>query len=436
MIDLKCLLNLKLNLFKTLNLTWEGKMGVEKLKKVLENEIERLKNEGRAKGKEFIITGIKKAENGKGPRYYLKGFGNKEFIRMNSNSYLGMSLLEEIIKVEEETARKFGVGPGAVRFISGTFLPHRELEKKLAKFHNREDCMIYSAAYVTVIGVIAALTTNETIIISDELNHNCIINAIRLSRPKEKFIYKHLDMRDLEEKVKNSIGKCKRVIIVTDGVFSMRGDYAPLNEIEEISKKYDDEFEENIITIVDDSHGVGAFGETGRGTEEYTNSRCDLLIGTLGKAFGVNGGYVCSDEKVITYLRETAITYIYSNPITPAEAACALKVVEFLDSEEGRKRLEYLRKLTKKFKEGLIGLGYETIMSPHPIVPLLVRDTMKTKELVNYLIENGILATGLAYPVVPRGDETIRFQVNADHTENDIDYVLRVLEKYKKERWK
>ncbi|MEN3046130.1 MAG: aminotransferase class I/II-fold pyridoxal phosphate-dependent enzyme [Candidatus Hydrothermales bacterium] len=408
-------------------------MGTERLRNALMREYEKLKDEGRLKGKEFIITDIKKPENGRGPRYILKGFKDKEFIRMNSNSYLGMSLHEEIIKTDEEYVRKFGVGPGAVRFISGTFEPHRLLEKKLAEFHKREDCMIYSAAYVTVIGVLAALITNETIVLSDELNHNCIINAIRLSRPKEKFIYKHLDMVDLEEKVKNSIGKAKRLIIVTDGVFSMRGDFAPLKEIEEISNKYDKYFEENIIVVVDDSHGVGAFGETGRGTEEYTGSRCDILIGTLGKAFGVNGGYVVSDEIIINYLKETAITYVYSNPITPAEAACCLKVLEFLDSEEGRNRLKYLREITRYFREGVIKLGYETIMSDHPIVPLLIRDTWKTKKLVDYLVEHGVLVTGLTYPVVPRGDETIRFQINADHTYYDIDYVLGVLRKFKEE---
>jgi len=378
---------------------------------------------------------VKKPSDGKGPRYLLKGFGNKEFIRMNSNSYLGMSLREDIIKVEEETARKFGVGPGAVRFISGTFQPHRDLEKALARFHAREEAMIYSAAYVTVIGVIAALVTPETIVISDELNHNCIINAVRLARPKERFIYKHLDMKDLEEKIVQCIGKAERVIIVTDGVFSMRGDYAPLNVIQSLAEKYDRHFPQNIVTIVDDSHGVGAFGQTGRGSEEVTNGKADLLIGTLGKAFGVNGGYVVSSEILITYLREKAITYIYSNPITPAEAACALKVLQILDSQEGRERLSYLRGLTRRFREGLVRLGYETIESEHPIVPLLVRDTRRTADLVNYLIEHGVLATGLNYPVVPKGDETIRFQVNADHTPADIDYVLDVLEKYKRERW-
>ncbi|MGB9789065.1 MAG: aminotransferase class I/II-fold pyridoxal phosphate-dependent enzyme [Thermotoga caldifontis] len=410
-------------------------MAVDRLEKVLNAELEQLRSEGRAKGKEFIIVDVKKPANGKGPRYLIKGFGDKEFIRMNSNSYLGMSLREDIIKVEEETARRFGVGPGAVRFISGTFQPHRDLEKALARFHGREEAMIYSAAYVTVIGVIASLVTPETIVISDELNHNCIINAIRLARPKERFIYKHLDMKDLEEKIVQSINKAERLIIVTDGVFSMRGDYAPLDVIQRLAEKYDHHFPQNIITVVDDSHGVGAFGPTGRGTEEVTNGRADLLVGTLGKAFGVNGGYVVSSETIITYLREKAITYIYSNPITPAEAACALKVLQILDSQEGRERLSYLRGLARRFREGLIRLGYETIESEHPIVPLLVRDTKKTADLVNYLIEHGVLATGLNYPVVPKGDETIRFQINADHTPADIDYVLSVLEKYRKERW-
>lgn len=403
---------------------------IKNLKNILSNEIEQLKNEGRAKGKELIITKVKKPKGKDGTRIYLKGY-DKPFIRMNSNSYLGMSLNDDIIEEEEKVARKFGVGPGAVRFISGTYLYHRELEKKLADFHNREDGMIYSAAYVTVIGVISSLVTEDTCVVSDELNHNCIINAIKLSRPKEKRIYKHLDMKGLEQIILESKGNVKRMIIVTDGIFSMRGDYAPLDKIMELSEKYSSNFPEDIIVIVDDSHGVGTFGKTGRGTEEYTNTKVDILIGTLGKAFGVNGGYIVSDEIVTTYLREKAITYIYSNPITTAEAACALKVLKFLDSSKGKKRLEYLRKLTKRFKDGLINIGFETIQGEHPIVPLLVRDTKKTSELVKYLIDNGILATGLNFPVVPKGDETIRFQVNADHTEKDIDYVLDVLKKYK-----
>ena len=407
-------------------------MGLDNLEKVLSKTLTELKNEGRLKGKEYIITKVKRSEREKGPRYFLKGKEGQEFIRMNSNSYLGMSLREEIIQEEERVTKEYGVGPGAVRFISGTFQPHRELEKKLAKFHQRDDAMLFSSAYSTVVGILTPLITSDTIVISDELNHNCIINALRLARPKDKKIYKHLDMNELENRIKESVGQVKRLIIVTDGIFSMRGDYAPLDIISNLSQKYDQEFPENILLVVDDSHGIGAYGKTGRGTEEYTKAKgVDILVGTLGKAFGVNGGYVTSSQTIITYLRETAPMYIYSNPISPAEASAALKSLEILDSEKGKDILTHLHKITKKFEKGLLDLGYEIIVSDHPIVPLMVRDTRKTTELVNYLIERGILATGLNYPVVPKGDEEIRFQINAEHTPYDIDYVLTVLKDYK-----
>jgi len=410
-------------------------MALDKLNKALDDEVNALKEKGTAKGKETIITGVKRPEGKKGPRYFLKGHGEKEFLRMNSNSYLGMSLEKEVIKAEEEASREFGVGPGAVRFINGTFEAHRALEKRLAAFHKREDAMVYSAAYATTIGAFAALTTPETIIISDELNHNCIIMAIRLSRPADKKVYKHNNMEELEQHIKDSVGKAKRVIIVTDGIFSMRGDYAPLDVISKLSKKYDNEFPENIVVMVDDSHGVGAYGETGRGTEEVTGADgVDVLIGTLGKAFGVNGGYVTASESVTRFLREKAVTYIYSNPITVGEAAAALKVIEFADSEAGRERLRHVAQLTKQFEDGLKKLGFEVIESPHPIVPLMVRDTQKTTDIVKFLFANGILATGLNYPVVPKGNQTIRFQINGSHTPFDIDSVLSVLAEFKKQQ--
>lgn len=407
-------------------------MGIEKLEAALNKEVNDLIEEGRAKGKEDIIVGVKMAEGEKGPRYFLKGMGDKEFLRMNSNSYLGMSLEADIIKAEEDASREFGVGPGAVRFINGTFKAHRDLEKKLAQFHNFEDGMIFSCAYSAMIGVFNSLTSKETIIISDELNHNCIINAIRLSRPKDKKIYKHNNMEDLEEQLKGSAGQCRRVLIVTDGIFSMRGDLAPLDKISELTKKYEDDFPEGIVIMVDDSHGVGAFGATGRGTMEVKGAdRVDVLIGTLGKAFGVNGGYVVTREAITRYLREKAVTYIYSNPITVGESAACLKVVEFVDTDKGRERLQHVGKLTKQFEDGLKSMDFEIIESDHPIVPLMVRDTQKTTDIVNFLKENGVLATGLNFPVVPRGDQTIRFQVNGNHTASDIDYVLGALRKYK-----
>ena len=188
------------------------------------------------------------------------------------------------------------------------------------------------------------------------------------------------------------------------------------------------------MLIVDDSHGVGAFGANGRGTEEYTGlplGSVDVLIGTLGKAFGVNGGYVTSSRAVIDFLRETSPMYIYSNPITVGEAHAALHALELLDSADGRQLLDRLRTLTRRFEEGLVRLGFEIIPGEHPVVPLMVRDTARTRQLVAHLRAHGVLATGLAYPVVPRGDEEIRFQVNADHTEADIDEVLRVLSNFR-----
>jgi len=183
--------------------------------------------------------------------------------------------------------------------------------------------------------------------------------------------------------------------------------------------------------VVDDSHGVGGFGRTGRGTEEVIGSRpVDVLIGTLGKAFGVNGGYVVASNAIVGYLRETSPFYIYSNPITPGEAEAALVAVDHVDGPEGLAALGHLRSMTAGFRRGLTQLGLETLAGEHPVVPLMVRDTAKTTALVAHLRQHGILATGLKYPVVPRGDESIRFQVSADHTPADIDSVLAVLESF------
>jgi glycine C-acetyltransferase len=216
--------------------------------------------------------------------------------------------------------------------------------------------------------------------------------------------------------------------VVTDGVFSMRGDHADLAVLQGVARAHDDGFSENVVVVVDDSHGVGAYGATGRGTEEVTGSGpVDVLIGTLGKGFGVNGGYVAGSEGLISYLREKAPMYIYSNPITVGEASASIAALDVVDSAEGKAMLGHLAAMTSKFEKGLIDLGLETIPGPHPMVPLMVRDTERTAALVSHLFANGVLATGLNYPVVPQGDEEIRFQVNADHTEADIDVVLEVL---------
>lgn len=384
---------------------------------------------GTAKGPETVITAVLPAQGERGPRYLIAGEGERPFIKMNANSYLGLSQHPALIAAEEDAVRRFGVGPGAVRFISGTYAPHVDLEARLAAFHRREAGIIFSSAYATVVSVLVPLVTAETAIVSDELNHNCIINAIRLARPKVKAIYRHLDLADLEAKLHQAAASgSKRAIIVTDGVFSMRGVHAPLAEIMALARRFDPQFEENVIVMVDDSHGVGAFGATGRGTEEVTGAEgVDILIATLGKAFGVNGGYAVGSQTLVQFLRETSMMYIYSNPITPGEAAAALAALDVLDSPAGLARLAHLRAMTERFKGGLVRLGFETLPGEHPVVPLMVRDSARTAALVAHLRQHGVLATGLNYPVVPRGDESIRFQVNADHTPHDIDEVLAVL---------
>jgi len=403
-------------------------MPSDRLTAALQAHVAQLEENGTAKGAETVVTQATAPEGERGPRFKLAGHGDQQFIRMNSNSYLGLSMRPDMIAAEEEAAAAFGVGPGAVRFISGTYSPHIDLERKLAEFHSREAGMIFSAAYATVMGIISPLVTNETLVISDELNHSCIINAVRLSRPLDKAIYPHLDMAALEKTIEEAQGRARRVLVITDGIFSMRGDHAPLDEIMEIAGKHDFAFPENVVVVADDSHGVGAFGETGRGVEEFTGSPpVDILVATLGKALGVNGGYVVGNESMIRFFRETAPFYIYSNPITSSEALAAIRAVEILDSAEGRQLLDKLRALTVRFEKGLVDMGRETLPGAHPVVPLMVRDTELTHAIVKHLQDNGVLATGLAFPVVPRGDEEIRFQVNADHTEGDIDRVLEIM---------
>jgi glycine C-acetyltransferase len=404
----------------------------DRLVQSLRQHVDGLVAAGTAKGAETVVVGVRPAEGDRGPRFLLAGEGDREFMRMNSNSYLGMGLRPEVVHAEEEATRAFGAGPGAVRFISGTYRQHLDLERELAAFHSRKAAMIFSSAYGTILSTITPMVTEQTVLVSDELNHNCIINAMRLARPAGKAIYGHNDVAALDRGLEEWKGKAKRALVVTDGIFSMRGDHAPLDQIMEVCIRHDDAYEENVVCIVDDSHGVGAFGATGRGTEEYTRSRpVDVLVGTLGKAFGVNGGYVTADEDTIRFLRESSQMYIYSNPITVGEAAAALAAVRIVAGPEGPGLLERLRALTSRFEKGLGRIGIETIPGEHPVVPLMIRDTAKTRALVRYLYENGVLVTGLTFPVVPRGDEEIRTQINADHTEQDVDRVLDLLAAYR-----
>ncbi len=405
-------------------------MALEQLDKTLKEELIGLEKEGRAKPAERIITGYIPPGNGRGPRYTLKG-ENRQFIRMNSNSYLSLSNHPQLIRAADEATHRCGVGPGAVRFIDGTFSYHADLEERIARFVGKPAAKIFNSAYTSNCGLALAIGGKTTHWIGDQLNHNSIIRAMRIAGvpSANKGIYAHNNMDELRRCLDSVAENIDRVVVIFDGIFSMRGDYAPIDAILTVTNEYNEKFRDGVITVVDDSHGIGAYGTTGRGTAEFSGGVPDIIIGTFGKAFGVNGGFIAASETVIETVRQKADTYIYTNPLSVADCAAAAKALDICDSDEGLQLLDSLRLRTQQFRNGLEKLGIESIPGPHPVVPVMVRDTAKTHGLVRHLYDNGVLVVGLTFPVVPRGDESMRFQINAAHTEADIEYVLDVLGK-------
>jgi len=407
-------------------------MSLEKLNAVLTDEVASLRAEGRTKAPERVIIDYIPPKGNKGPRYKLKG-SDTEFIRMNSNSYLSLSNHPYLIEAADIATKKFGVGPGAVRFIDGTFHYHAELEERIAQFLDKPAAKIFNSAYTSVLGMALAVTTPSTYWIGDELNHNCIIRSMRIANvPREnKAIYKHNNMDELKQHLDNVPEGMDRVIVIFDGIFSMRGDNAPVDQIVKIVEQHTENFRDGVITVMDDSHGIGAYGMSGRGTEEFCGAKVDVLIGTFGKAFGVNGGFISASKELIEAARQKADTYIYTNPLSVADCAAAIKAIDIADGPEGKERLKNLQERTHQFREAIKAIGMESIPGPHPVVPVMARDTAKTQQMVKGLYDRGILVVGLTYPVVPKGDETIRFQINAAHTEADVDYALKMLSEVK-----
>ncbi len=405
-------------------------MSLELLNAGLAREVENLTQSGRAKAPERVIVDYLPPEGDRGPRYRLQG-SDLDFIRMNSNSYLSLSHHPEVLAAADAATHRFGAGPGAVRFIDGTFAPHVSLETRIAAFCGRPAAKIFNSAYTTNLGVALAVQNPKTFWIGDQLNHNCIIRAMRIAGvPRShKAIFPHNDMDALQRAIEAVPVDIERVVVIFDGVFSMRGDYAPMDQIAQVLAPHRDRFREGLVTIVDDSHGIGAYGATGRGTEEVCDSPADIIVGTFGKAFGVNGGFVAASHEVIEAVRQKADTYIYTNPLSVADCAAAEVAVSLANSSEGLRRLGHVRDRIAQLRAGLSRLGHESIDGIHPVVPLMVRDTERTTKLVRGFDAHGVLVVGLNYPVVPQGDQTIRFQVNAAHTESDIDAVLDVLER-------
>jgi glycine C-acetyltransferase len=260
-------------------------MSLEKLDAALRADVERLREEGRTKSTERVIVGYVPGDGQRGPRYRLRG-SEREFLRMNSNSYLSLSHHPEVLAAADDASHDFGAGPGAVRFIDGTFAPHIALEERIARFVDRPAARVFNSAYTTVLGLAITLAGPDTHWIGDELNHNCIIRAMRIANvpSSHRAIFKHNDLADLERHLAQVPPSAGRVVVIFDGIFSMRGDNAPVDAIASLVARHEPRFRDGVVTVMDDSHGIGAYGATGRGTEEHCGAAVDIFVGPFGKA--------------------------------------------------------------------------------------------------------------------------------------------------------
>lgn len=349
-------------------------------------------------------------------------------VNMCANNYLGLADNQEIIDAAKASYDKWGYGLSSVRFICGTQEIHKELEAKISEFLQTEDTILYTSCFDANGGLFETITTAEDAIISDELNHASIIDGIRLSKAK-KYRYKNNDMKSLEEMlIKADQEGAKNKVIATDGVFSMDGIIADLEGICDLAEKY------NAMVMVDDSHAVGFMGKNGRGTHEYRNvmGRVDIITGTLGKALGgASGGYTSGRKEIIALLRQRSRPYLFSNTLAPSIAAASIKTLEILSrSTEYRDRLE---ENTKYFREGIKKIGLNIIESEHPIVPIMLGDSLVAQKFAQKMLEKGIYVIGFYYPVVPKGKARIRTQISACHTKEDLDLALKAFKECKEE---
>ena len=347
----------------------------------------------------------------------------KRVLNMCSNNYLGLAAYPKIKEAAIRAILDYGVGAGAVRTIAGTMELHVELEEKLAKFKKREAAILFQSGYNANLGAISALIKKgeDGVFVSEELNHASIIDGMRLSGAP-KIIYKHIDMEDLKKKLEEVKDK-KKKLIVTDGVFSMDGDLAPLPEIVELAEQYD------AMVYVDDAHGEGVLGDHGRGIVDHykLHDRVDFEMGTLSKAFGVIGGYVAGPEEAIEYLKQRGRPFLFSSALNPPDVAAAIASVEILQHSD-----ELVKKLwdnTKFLQEGLRNLGYDLGNTKHPITPVMLYDEKRAQEFSRILYdEYNIFAQAIVYPTVPKGTARIRLEPSAAHSKEDLQYVIDAFE--------
>ena len=378
------------------------------LKFFLEEELESVKEAGLFK-KERVIT------SPQGAQVHVENTDN--VVIMCANNYLGLSSHPDVIKASKDALDTHGFGMSSVRFICGTQDIHKELERKIAEFYHTEDTILYAAAFDANGGLFEPLFGPEDAIISDELNHASIIDGVRLCKAN-RYRYKHSDMQDLEKQLIAAQSDRHR-IIVTDGVFSMDGDIAKMNEICDLADKYD------ALVMTDECHSAGFIGKTGRGVPEYHNvmDRVDIITGTLGKALGgAMGGYTTGKKEIIEMLRQRSRPYLFSNSLAPSIVGAAIKVFEILSSStELRDKLE---SNTAYFKEKIIEAGFDVKEGDSPIVPIMLYDASLSQRFADLLLKEGVYAIGFFYPVVPKGMARIRTQISAAHEKHHLDKAI------------
>jgi glycine C-acetyltransferase len=354
-------------------------------------------------------------------------FDGKKVINLASNNYLGLTTHPKLREAALAATRKYGVGSGAVRTIAGTMKIHMELEEKIARFKNVEACVVFQSGFAANAGTVSAILGKEDFIISDALNHASIIDGARLSRAKI-LVFRHKDIPHAEEQlasVKNEPGK---KLLITDGVFSMDGDIGPLPGLCDLAEKY------GAIMMVDDAHASGVLGRNGRGTIDHfqQHGRVDVQVGTLSKAIGALGGYVCGTRDLIDYLYHRARPFLFSTSHPPSVAATCIAAFDILEQEP--ERIEKLWENTRFWKKelGLLGFdigGKTTPASETPITPIILGDGARTMEFSRELFKEGVLGTGIAFPTVPEGKARIRTIMTATHTQEELQQALEVLKK-------
>jgi len=344
-------------------------------------------------------------------------FDGKEVINLASNNYLGLTTHPKLREAALEAVRKFGVGSGAVRTISGTMSLHLELEERIAAFKHAKACVVFQSGFAANAGTVAAILGPEDHIISDELNHASIIDGCRLSRAKIH-VFPHKDTRAAENILTELDRAAGRKLLISDGVFSMDGDIGPLPGLTAAAEKH------GAIMMVDDAHSSGVLGRNGRGTIDHfgLHGRVQVQVGTLSKAIGVLGGYVCGSRDLIEFLYHRARPFLFSTSHPPAVAAACLAAFDVLEQEP--ERIQNLWNNTKYFKAGLTSSGFDTGMSETPITPVMVGEPKLAHELSRLLFEEGVLATGIGFPTVPKGKARVRTIVTATHTQQELDRAL------------